>query len=262
MKYYLNVYKTLLKLNLSNLIAYRANFINGIVSSIGYASLSFLIVILLTSRSPIVFGWRREELIFLMGVYNIIVGGFFHGIFSRNFDEFAENIDLGKLDGILLKPIDPQFIMSCTLIGFTQISRIMIGIAVCIYITITYHIPITVGAVTTATILSVFGIGILYSLWFSVMTLTVWNPRLSNLVDLMYHMNDLTRFPPKMFQPVKNYLFFIIPYTFVIVTPTKSLLNQLTLSNIFGLLFFSLFLLYISRRFWQFALRSYTSASS
>lgn len=262
MRHYLNVYKTLLKLNFSNLIAYRANFLNALVTSICYGSLSFVLIILLTSRSPVVFGWKREELIFLMGVYNIVVGCFFHGIFARNFDQFAEIIDLGKFDGVLLKPIDPQFLMSFTMIGLTQLSRLFIGAAVCIYIIVTYNMIITLGSILTAVVLSLLGVGILYSVWFIVMTLTVWNPRLSNLVELLYHMNDLTRFPPKMFQPVTNYLFFIIPYTFIIVTPTKTLLQRLTFNDVLGLLFFSAFLLFLSRKFWLFALRSYTSASS
>ncbi len=262
MRHYLNVYKMLLKINFSRLIAYRANFTNGIISSTGYGIFSFLLIILLTSRSPIVFGWKREELIFLMGVYNIVIGGVFHGIFSRNFDEFAETIDLGKLDGILLKPIDPQFLMSCSIIMFTQVSRFLMGIVVCAYIIITYNFPITGNGIIAFIVLSLFGIIILYSFWYGVMTLTIWNPRLSNLVDLMYHMNDLTRFPPKMFRTVKNYLFFIIPYTFIIVTPTKALLQQLTFMDTIELVFFSFFLFFLTRKFWQFALRSYTSASS
>lgn len=252
----------LLKLNLSNLVAYRANFINGLVTSMSYGIFSFLLIILLTSRSPVVFGWKREELIFLMGVYNIVVGGFFHGIFSRNFDEFANAIDFGRLDGILLKPIDPQFLMSCTRVAFTQFSRLIMGVAVCLYIIITFNIKTTLSGIILFVFLSLFGIALLYSIWFSVMTLTVWNPRLSNLTVLMYNMNDLSRFPPKMYETVKNYLLFVIPYMLVIVVPTKAILQRILFQDVFWLLFFSATFFYLSRKFWQFALRSYTSASS
>lgn len=228
----------------------------------GYGIFSFLLIILLTSRSPVVFGWKREELIFLMGIYNIVIGGIFHGIFSRNFDEFAAIINRGQLDGILLKPIDLQFLMSCSIVMFTQASRSLMGIAVCAYIIITYHLSVTANGIMMFVILSLFGMAVLYSIWYSVMTLTVWNPSLSNLVNLMYQMNDLTRFPPKMFQTVKNYLFFIIPYTFIIVAPAKALLQRLSFFDTLGLIFFAFLFFFLSRRFWQFALRSYTSASS
>ncbi len=262
MRHYWNVYKILLKLNFSTLLAYRANFINMLIGSVGYGIFSFFSIILLTSWTPVIFGWKREELIFLMGIYNIVVGGIFHMIFSLNFHYFAGAIDLGTLDGILLKPIDSQFLMSFTKIFFTQIARIIMGITVCLYIIFAFNLHVTTGGLFVFIILSLLGIAILYSVWYSVMILTIWNPRLSNLIDLMYRLNDLTRFPPQMYRTEQNYLFFIIPFTFVLVIPMKALLQKVTFVDIFLLTFFSLLFLYLTRKFWQFALRSYTSASS
>ncbi len=262
MKHYFDIYKTLLKMNLSRLLVYRSNFFNTVVSSIAYGIFSFLYIILLTSKTPVVYEWKREELILLMAFYNIVIGGIFHTVFSFNFNEFADTIHFGRLDGVLLKPVNSQFLMSAVNIAYAQLSRLIIGIGVALYIIYTYKIAVTILGLAEFIILSAFGLLILYSIWFMVMTLSVWNTRLSNLVDLLYHLNDLVRFPPKMYKPVMNYLFFIFPFTIILVTPAKAILQRLTTIDAVILLFFSLILFFLSRRFWQFALRSYTSASS
>ncbi len=249
-------------MNLSRLLAYRGNFINSLISSIVWGVFSFIFIFLLTSKSSVMFGWKREELILLMGLYNIVIGGVFHMFFSRNFDKFALTIHFGQLDQILLKPIDSQFLLSSLNIGFTQISRIILGIGVAVYMINVLHLHVTIFHAVAFIALSVIGLILLYSIWFLVLTLTVWFTRLSNLVQLLYHLNDLTRFPPQMFSSIKNYIFFVIPFTFVLVTPAKAILQNLTLIEVGELFVLSFLLFYLSRLFWKFALRYYTSASS
>jgi len=262
MKYYLKVYKALLRLNLARLMIYRTNFYNMLISSLGYSFLSFFSIIFLTHNNPVLFGWKREELILVMAFYNITIGGLFHMIFSHNFHFFSETIHYGRLDSVLLKPLDSQFLLSLSRIAFVQVFRILIGIGVSIYIITTYHMTVTWFGILGFIIFSFFGLIILYSIWFIVMTLTVWNSRLSNLVDLLYHLNDFARFPPEMYRFAKNYLFFVIPYTLIVIAPTKAILAKLSYLEMLATVFFTVFLFYFARKFWHHALKSYTSASS
>jgi ABC-2 type transport system permease protein len=257
---YIRVYKALLKMNLSQLLIYRANFFNSLISTIAYGIFSFVYVLMLTARSSVVYGWSRDELILLMALYNIVIGGFFHMVFSRNFDRFSDTIHFGRLDTILLKPIDSQFLMSTRVFSFTQVSRMLMGAAVAVYIIQKNQIIITIGQLFSFIILSLFGVILLYSIWFMVMTLTVKYTRLSNLVNLLYHLNDLSRFPSEMYRAVRNYLFFVIPYTLILVTPVSTLLRRANPLEIGELLIIALVFLFLSRKVWQFTLRSYTSA--
>ena len=261
MRYYLRILAILMRLNLSRFLAYRMNFINTVVTSIAYGIFSFVYILILTSRTPTVFGWRREELILLMALYNIVIGGFFHMFFSRNFDLFAESIHLGKLDTVLLKPIDSQFSMSFGVISYANLTRVAIGFIVAIYIISVTHMKVTLFDLVAFVALSIFGILLLYSIWFTVLTVTIWFSRLTNLVVLLYHLNDIARFPPEMLRGLGNFSLFLIPYTLILVTPTKAILERLTGWEIGYLLFLSLIFFYISRKFWQFALRFYTSAN-
>ncbi len=260
--HYLRIYKTLFKINLTRFIIYRGDFINNIISSTVYGILSFITIIFLTSRTPVVFGWTRTEFMLLVAVYNIIIGGIFHMFFSRNFVEIPETINYGRLDAILLKPIDSQFVLSTWLIRYSQIIRIIMGTAVAAYIISVNHIVISLVQYIEFFGLSVFGLLIIYSIWFSVMTITVWSPRLSNLIDLLSHFNDLARFPPKMYDFLREYALLVLPYTLIVVLPVKTLIKNITVFEVVELIMISLVFFWCSRKFWRFALRFYTSASS
>lgn len=260
MKRYLRIYLLLLKLNFATLVEYRANFINSVLATITWGGMSVFSIYLLTARVSSVYGWTREELIFLTAVYNIVFG-LFHMLFSRNFDRFSRVIHFGQLDSILVKPADSQFLLSFWFINYTSLIRIILGIVICLVLLHQFGITITFFTLLQFLLFLIVGVFIAYSVWFLFMPLTVWFTRLSNIVDLLYQINGLGRYPPEM---VQNGFFLVIllPIFFVVATPTKILLQTVTIYDVLGSLCFAAILLVISRKFWQFALRFYTSASS
>jgi ABC-2 type transport system permease protein len=107
------------------------------------------------------------------------------------------------------------------------------------------------------------GILLLYSAWFIASTVTIWFPRLTNIVDVMYTVSGMSRLPREMYQQLAWYVFlFLMPLTFVIVTPTRALIGKLTLVDDIGIVSFAVVFFLLSRKFWHYALRFYTSASS
>ncbi len=262
MKHFFKVYKALLRLNLISLMEYRANFINNVISSMGWGVFSIIFIVLITSRTSSIYGWSRDEILLLTGFYNII-GGAFHVLFSRNFERFATVMHKGDLDTLLIKPVDAQFLLSFWLCNFVGIFRILLGIAFSAYMIIQIQGYIPIFFIPIAILLALAGLTFLYSISYLLLTLTMWHTSLSNLVGLMYEVNGLTRFPPEIFTKIKSFLvFLILPLTLVVSVPVKSLIGKLTIQDSFLLLFFAGAVLFCSRLFWQYALRSYTSASS
>src|SRR6185312_3229309 len=100
------------------------NFINSTISSVGWGIISIISMYILTAKTSSIYGWNRNELLLLAGVYSVSIG-IFHTIFSRNFDRFSKVIHLGDLDSILLKPIDSQFSLSFTLFNYMSITRLL-----------------------------------------------------------------------------------------------------------------------------------------
>src|SRR2546429_474338 len=108
MKYYLKIYFLFLQLSWSSLLAYRASFINGTIANSLWSLFHVIAIILLTSKTSTVYGWTRNDLILLAASSHLLLG-IFYFFCSRNLREFPETINRGKLDGLLLKPIDSQF---------------------------------------------------------------------------------------------------------------------------------------------------------
>ncbi|OGH12473.1 MAG: hypothetical protein A2776_02465 [Candidatus Levybacteria bacterium RIFCSPHIGHO2_01_FULL_40_10] len=66
-----------------------------------------------------------------------------------------------------------------------------------------------------------------------------------------------------MFQGISGLLFYsIFPLTLVITTPAQTLVNKVNYLNIALVAFFAVLFISISRSFWKFALKFYSSASS
>lgn len=261
MKHYFSIYKTLLKLNFATLAAYRVNFINSLIGGVIWGIFTISSILLLTGNSRSIYGWSRTELLLFTGSHSIIIG-VFHTIFSRNFQRFSEIIHLGQLDSILLKPVDSQFLLSLWIVNYVNITRSIMGFIFTLYIALHAHYTITLSGIFNYCILLCIGLLLLYSIWFIILTFIIWATSLSNLVDLLYTTSGMARFPTDMYKGIVPYVFlFILPITLVVTTPTKMLLHRALAGDFFLLLFFTILLFTVSRFFWKFALRFYTSAS-
>lgn len=258
---YIKVYGMILRLNWARLFAYRANLINSVIAHTLWASFVIIGIVLLTAKVSVIHGWTRNELLVLSSVYNIVYSVFYL-LFSRSFGEFANTMHFGRLDGIVTKPIDSQFLITCLHVSYTQIVRFLIGLGFLIVILTQMQVHVTVMMVIGFVIFLLFSVIIIYSFTFAVMTLTVWFTNLSNLMDLLFHINHIARYPQEMYKGASNLLFLtIFPLTLVIVIPSKVLLQKMLFGDFIWPIVFAIGMFYLSRKFWQFALKSYTSAS-
>ena len=260
MKRYFSLYFSLLKLSGSIFFSNRAYLASGIFTNTSWTFLVVIVTFAITSRSSMVLGWKRDELLLLSTVYNVFLG-IYYFLFNTNFRKLAHIISFGELDMFLLKPIDSQFLLSFQEASYTDLIRTLLAIGLSTYFLIKMHIAVSALSLLEACLLLICGLAILYTLWFTIITITIWFPQLSNLRDMLFHVNGITRYPPQMFQHASNILFFVLfPLTLIIVVPVKVLLQKAFFGDIVWLVFFSFFLLFLSRKFWKFALQFYTSA--
>lgn len=261
MKKYIHIYFSLMRLSLNSLLAYRINFVNAFVSSLIWSLFGMMATFLLTSRTSNVFGWSRNEILALAAGYNIFFG-IFYMFFSKNFAELARIIHFGQLDTYLLRPLDSQFSMTCWNQSFASTVRIIVGTTFLLFFLSLMHIQITFLSTLYFIIFLICGITIMYAVWFMVLTITIWFTNLSNLVDFMYSVNVITKYPQQMYKGFSEYLFIaLFPLTLAVVVPIKGILQKILLGDVLALMVSAVVLFFISRAFWKFALRFYTSAS-
>jgi ABC-2 type transport system permease protein len=263
MKRYFQIYRQLLIVNYHRAQTHKADFISGLFASLMWGIFSVLVVFILTSKSSSVFGWSRAELFVLTGVFNILIGGITRTFFSGNFDRFSHIVQLGELDGLLLKPLSSQFSLSFWYINYANAIRILFAV---IYTAIALsfsHIPLTFMSTLLFLVLLLFGAMLMYAFWYIVMTFVIWFPDLYNLTELLYTTDNITRYPPQVLWTMRIAFFFIFfPLTLSVSVPTKVLLHTATVTDVVLLIGVALGLLLFSKFFWNFALRYYTSASA
>lgn len=262
MKKIFKLYVALVRINFSNFVIYRGNFWGTAAVSLGWAFFSVVSMLLLTSNVSSIFGWSRVELLILTGVYSV-VAGMFHIFFTANFWHLPRIIHLGQLDGILLKPVDSQFLLSVRYINFPTFPRVLAAIVFIIYLLSANNINVTFYEWMYFIILSLFGLLLFYSVWYIFMTILVWQSHLTNLTDLLFHVMDTAKYPKEMYENLGQYIsMFLLPFVLTITLPTKVLFGRTSLVDVFIIMVVSACLFFFSKFFWRFALRSYTSASS
>lgn len=258
---YLNLFITLIKISFSRILIYRGNFASHATSSVGWGIFSVISIMLLTSKTPVVFGWSRNELILLTVLMNVIFG-LYRSFIDANFWRFSQIIHYGDLDIVLLKPVDSQFQMSLWIFDLSSLLRFLFASIFAVYLIIIFHITVSLISILFFLILSTASIILLYSITFIMLTLTIWFTRLSNLIDLINTVTNASRYPKEMFEHLTTFVFFILlPIVIIISTPVKALFQKGSLSDSLLLLAFSFVFFSISRIFWKFALRFYASAS-
>lgn len=262
MKHYLNVYKRLLIINFAQITAYRANFLNFLIAGTIWGFFSIFSILLITSKVDSVLGWSKVDIL-LLTVVNQIIIAIFHMLFSSNLERFPLYVEQGKLDSYLLKPIDSQVLVSIWFIRIISFSRVFMALIFLWYVIATYHIHINFIHVLMSIPLMIIGIAILYCIWFVICVLSIWFTRLTNIPEVLYTLNSVSRYPPQIYQELGFIIFlFVFPLTIIGVTPLEGFLGRLSLGNGLFFLVFAVVTLIITRVYWKFALRSYTSASS
>ena len=259
---YLKVYVKFLHTSIASELEYKTNilidFITAILSLIGSI---FLLSIFFQNNSSIG-GWQFEQALIIQGIYTIL-NGITNTWFNPNLTEIVKHIREGTLDYVLLKPIDSQFFISLKKITPSGFLEIVLGIFLLLYCIRINQININFSFLTLCLITIICSICILYSLWFFISTTTIWFVKTWNATEVLRSFLYIGRFPLNSFSFYLRIFFSVfIPVAFITTIPSEVFLGISKSWQIFLEVFVSIVFLLTSRKFWLFALKFYSSASS
>ena len=104
---------------------------------------------------------------------------------------------------------------------------------------------------------------ILYSLWFFISTTTIWFVKTWNATEVLRSFLYIGRFPLSSFSfSLRIFFSVFIPIAFITTIPSEVFLGVSQFWKIILELIVAIIFLLTSRKFWSFALKYYTSASS
>lgn len=260
MRYYLSVLRLFWSTAVSAELEYRLNFIVATLSSLGGLVGSLFGLFLFYSTGYEFPGWSWEEALVVLGIFTLMQG-FAATFLVPNLNKIVTQVQTGTLDFVLLKPISSQFWLSTRTLSPWGIPDLLFGITVIVYAGL--QLDLQPQAYGLAFPPLVFGFLSLYSLWFMLGATSIWFVKIYNVTEVLRGLLEAGRFPIMAYPAAYRVFFtFVIPVTFLTTVPAQALLGQAGRGWIIGAAILSAMLLQISRWFWKFALRFYTSASS
>lgn len=259
---YLRLYRAFVINCISRAMEFRAQFFAGIVGYLIWTGVSLLFIDIVFGQVGAVRGWSRNEMWVLYGTF-VILESFCYGVVGPNMWRFSGGVRDGTLDLALTKPVSTQFFVSARYLDLNGCLNALGGVAL-IFVGLSrlHHWPSPLDWLLWLILLSCAFI-IAYSIWFACVTFAIWAVKLDGIAVVFDPMMQMARFPLEIY-PARALAFLtvILPVAFLTTYPTRALLGGGNLPIMLGGLALATTFLWISHRFFKFALRFYGSASS
>ena len=262
LKKYLKVYAKFLHTSLASELEYKTNILIDLSTAILSLIGSIFLLSIFFQNDGSVGDWKFEEALIIQGIYTIL-NGITNTWFNPNLTEIVKHIREGTLDFVLLKPIDSQFYISLKNINPSGFLEIILGFGLLLFCTRINQINLNLSFFCLTLISIICSIGILYSLWFFISTTTIWFVKTWNATEVLRSFLYIGRFPLSSFSfSLRIFFSVFIPIAFITTIPSEVFLGTSQLWKIFLAIIVAIVFLMTSRKFWLYALRFYSSASS
>lgn len=259
---YLRLYFSFFKINLQSTLAYRNNFLFGLLIT-GLESMTvFITITVLFNHIPTIQNWSYTDMMVLLGIF-MLVNGLSWVLFRASVEKLDQLINRGDFDYFLVKPISSQFLASINRMDIEDSARSFVGLAVILTGLIrAQHLP-TIGEIVGFIIALVCSLAILYSLQLMLKTISFKSVQGWGSNNIFYRLQDTTQFPLTIYRgAVRLFFTLIIPIYFVTTVPAQLLLGKVTSAWIGWALVAAIGSLWITHLVWNRMIKTYSSASS
>ena len=264
MSRYLEIYWLMIRNSLIREMSFKANFLLWIVVEFLWFIGQMVFLEVLFGHVDRLGDWSKWECVLLIGTHQI-AAQIFQGFFYVNLAELPDLIRTGRLDLMLLLPVDSQFAVSTRKFGLDNMVNALVGVAIVVFSL--WKLAIVPQPQQIALFLVGIGlaVGVHYSVMFSLATGAIWIIRAQGLIYGYFNVFNIARYPASVFRGAFKFIFsFIIPVILVANVPAQALARALEspwagLAQLAGA---TVFVVAATRGFWHFALRRYSSASS
>ena len=208
--------------------------------------------------------WTKWEVVMLVGTHQII-SQIFQAFFYANLANLPELVRTGRLDFLLLQPIDAQFAVSTKQFGVDNLVNAVIGIAFVVMALIKLNITPSIAQILLYAVAVGLGVTIHYGIFLCLATVSFFIVRAQGLIHGYYSLFNLGRYPDVVFRGMFKFVFsWVIPIIVVTNIPTRILIRAMDSpwQLLLQLALASLIVMAATRLFWMTAVRRYSSASS
>src|SRR5580692_15596 len=165
MRRYLQIYWMMMRNSLIREMSFKANFILWMFVELLWFLGQILFLEVLFSYVQNIGGWSKWEVVLLIGTHQVI-GQVFQAFFYVNVANLPELVRTGKLDFMLLLPVDSQFAVSTRQFGMDNVVNALVGVGIVIFALAKLHVVPGVTQVLLYLVAIGLGVMVHYSLMF------------------------------------------------------------------------------------------------
>lgn len=220
----------------------------------------YLFLFLLFKKTGVLAGYDFNQVLLFYFTFNLIDSA--TQMLFREVYRFRYYIVSGNFDMILVKPVNALF---RSLFGWTDIlDFITLGPFIIIIAYVLLKIPgITILNIIVYIFLILNSLLIAAAFHILVLSLAVITTEIDHAIMIYRDVVGMGKIPVDIYtEPLRSFITFVIPVGIMMSFPVKALLGLLSPLLIMITFSASLILLFISMKFWKYALSKYTSASS
>jgi len=265
---YFRLLGSLGRFTLARELAFRGNFLVKVSVEVIWLGILLAFYETIFARTKTLAEWPKDQYLFFVGCF-FALNGLIETLFLENCNEFSELVRTGDLDFLLLRPIDEQFLITCRRVDWGTALNVVMGFGVMATALARMGWQFDAVRLLTFSVTFACGTAIAYSFMLILTSSAVWMVRNQSLMEMWWLFSSLARYPKEIFlrsgagASSLGFIFtFLLPILLVANVPANAMVRVLDPAMVGFTLFATAVLIWGSRRFFQYALRSYRSASS
>jgi viologen exporter family transport system permease protein len=260
---YASIYAALWRNSVTRELIFKSNFLLWIVVELLWFGLQLSFIGVLYLHTDHIGSWTKWQVVMLIGGSHFIQQ-LYQAFFLINCTNLSELVRTGKLDFLLLLPVNTRFVVSLRQVDLGAFVNATFALAVMAYAAHQMHFVPNPLQIFGFFALCIVGIVIHYSLMFLLASISFWTVRAQGIVWGYYNLFNIARMPDEAFRGVFKAVFtFAIPMLLVSNVPVRVLVKPATsLQWSLLLVGMSVLCFAVSEWGWRASLRRYTSASS
>lgn len=260
---YFDIYAALWKNSVAREMGFKTNFLLWIIVEVLWFAMQLVFIGVLYRHTDTIGTWSKWQVVALIAASHFIQQ-IFQTFFLVNMTNLSELVRTGKLDFLLLLPVNSRFVVSLRQVDLGGFVNASSALGVIAYATHQMHYTPSLWQIAGFLTLCLVGIAIHYSLMFLLASVSFWTVRAQGIVWGYYNLFQIARLPDEAFRGLYKAVFtFALPMLLVVNVPVRLLMDKLTDPlAVVQLVAIAAVCWLVSEWGWRNSLNRYTSASS
>src|ERR1700759_5086014 len=227
MRRYIEIYSIMMRNSLIRELSFKANFLLWMLVEVLWFCGQIVFFSIIFGNVSRIGDWSKWEVILLIGTHQMIAQ-LFQAFFFVNVANIPELVRTGRLDSLLVLPIDSQFAVSTKQFGLDSVLNAILGAIVVIVALTKLQIMPGLGMIALYLVAICFGVAVHYSIMLTLAAISFWIVRAQGLVYGYFNFLHIARYPdaifPRFFQIIFGWFVHVIIFANI---PARLLINPL-----------------------------------